>query len=258
MLHLSNPRSYRALAYLYDRFMEEAPYADWVEYAEAEWGSKQNLPLTVVDLACGTGTLSVLLAKAGYQVIGIDLSEEMLAVASEKAREQKLSLVLYQQDMRSFVLAQQVDAIICFCDSLNYLTSSIDVQQTFGRVYEALMPGGKFLFDMHSLQKINHVFANHTFAYSDEDISYIWQCEHEGIDQVAHDLTIFVKEGELYRKFEELHVQKGYAQKEVVKWLGEAGFFDIQVSSEFGKKSAERKSERLFFSCTKPQRNNYC
>lgn len=246
---MSKSTSYTHLALVYDRLMADAPYDEWIKFAQEEWNRCGLQPQKVIDLACGTGTISILLAEAGYQVAGIDLSEEMLCVTQEKAQEKGLKLELYQQDMREFISPALVDSVICFCDSLNYITSSAGVKQTFDRVYHALKPGGVFLFDVHSLYKVREVFGDHTFTLTEDEISYIWECEFDGEDSVIHDLTIFVQEGQLYRRFDEFHVQRAYLMEDIVQWLRQSGFQEIQCYADFELQPPDETSERWFFSC---------
>lgn len=251
MLVLSKSTSYTHLAQVYDRLMEEAPYDEWVQFAKTEWERYGHQPAKIIDLACGTGNISILLAEAGFHVTGIDLSEEMLCISQEKAQEKGLKLDLYQQDMREFISPEPVDSIVCFCDSLNYITSSAGVRQTFDQVYRALKPGGVFLFDVHSLYKIREVFGDHTFTLAEDEISYIWECECDGEDSVVHDLTIFVQEGHLYRRYDELHVQRGYAMEDILEWLKQSGFQEIHHYADFELEPPAETSERWFFSCKK-------
>ncbi len=243
--------SYTHLAQVYDRLMADAPYDQWIHFAQTEWERCGLQPQKVIDLACGTGTICILLTQAGYEVTGMDLSDEMLCVTQDKAQEKGLKLELYQQDMREFTSPVPVDSIVCFCDSLNYITSSAGIRQTFDQVYRALRPGGVFLFDVHSLYKIREVFGDHTFTLTEDEISYIWECECDGEDSVIHDLTIFVQEGHFYRRFDELHVQRGYALEDLSKWLKQSGFQDIHCYADFELLPPGKTSERWFFSCTK-------
>lgn len=243
--------SYQHLAQVYDRLMSEVPYEKWIDYAQRIWAGRQEKPVKVLDMACGTGAISIPLAQLGYEVTGIDLSEEMLAVTYDKARENSLSIHLLHQDMRELELPYEVDAIISFCDSLNYLTEPGDLLQTFRRAYQALKPGGVFLFDVHSIYKIVHIFADQTFNLVEDDICYIWDCTLVGEEKVSHELTIFVKEGQLYKRFEEMHVQQGYSHEDIVDWLAEAGFKLIDCSADFTEEAPTDESERIFYAAEK-------
>jgi len=244
--------SYVQLAQVYDRFMADAPYDLWIQYAKSEWDYYQLTPEKVLDLACGTGNISIRLAKEGYQVTGIDLSDDMLAMTQDKAQQAGLRLSLYQQDMREFISPEPMDSIVCFCDSLNYVTESEGIVQTFEQVYQALKAGGVFLFDVHSLYKIKEVFADQSFNWTGEDLAYLWDCQSEEDDQVSHYLTFFIKEGPLYRRFDESHLQRGYGTEQIKNWLEKIGFVNIKIQADFMNSSPHEKSERLFFSCQKP------
>jgi 2-polyprenyl-3-methyl-5-hydroxy-6-metoxy-1,4-benzoquinol methylase len=166
--------SYEQFAYLYDELMKDAPYDEWVSYVEgilAKYGIEAT---RLLDLACGTGELSVRFAKQGFDVTGIDLSEDMLAVAQAKAEATGAKIPFFQQNMANLEGQGQFDLIGIFCDSLNYLQSEEDVQATFSNVYQHLQSNGIFIFDVHSLYKITDVFINQTFALNDESVSYIW------------------------------------------------------------------------------------
>ncbi|WP_245983420.1 class I SAM-dependent DNA methyltransferase [Ammoniphilus oxalaticus] len=244
--------SYTRLAQVYDRFMADAPYEEWVRFAESEWMQFQLTPKKVMDLACGTGSISVLLAKRGYQVTGIDLSEEMLTIAEEKGRGEGVRLQLYQQDMVELRSPEPMDSIICFCDSLNYITDPQAVFQTFEGVYRSLKPGGVFLFDVHSLYKIKDLFADQSFHWIEDDLVYVWDCQAEEENLVTHFLTFFAREGELYRRFEETHLQRGYSEQQLRTWLEEVGFANIHCHADLTNMPPVPTSERLFFSCQRP------
>jgi 2-polyprenyl-3-methyl-5-hydroxy-6-metoxy-1,4-benzoquinol methylase len=147
--------SYERFAYAYDRLMEGMPYGDWLRFARECWNQYGIQPKYVVDLGCGTGNLAIPLAIEGFAVTGIDLSEDMLSVAQQKAESYsslpvKGSLTWIQQDLREWELAEPVDAVICFCDCLNYLREEDDIMQAFLQTYNGLKPGGVFLFDVHT------------------------------------------------------------------------------------------------------------
>lgn len=253
--------SYRHLAAVYDQLMHDAPYSKWLSWAEAMWRKEGIQPQSVIDLACGTGTLSWMLAETGRHVIGMDLSEEMLAVAVSKRdryMEQGIghNVQWLQQDMRQLQVPRQVDAIVCFCDGLNYLLKEADWQQTFRAVHQALRPGGLFLFDIHSEFKIRNLFRNNMFAWEESGVYCVWQnALDEGTNSVEEQLTLFVKQADgRYVRYDECHTQRTFSVKEVGHWLREAGFTVLSVTSEF-QTSGEIKEtdERLFF-CVRKER----
>ena len=252
--HLSSTTamSYTHLASIYDQLMSDTPYDKWLHWAQNYW-KKHGQPRTIIDLGCGTGSIAIPLAKQGYQVTGIDLSSEMLAIAYEKMHAEQAHVTWLEQDMRAFT-AQPADSVISFCDSMSYLLEEEDVQETIKRAYQHLQPGGAFLFDVHSPYKIMEVFGNHTFTYVEDEVSYIWQCFTDAERQeVAHELTFFVRQANgLYERLEEEHAQRAYQPHLIVSWLTQAGFRDIVVTADFEHAPPHGESERLFFSAKKP------
>ncbi|GAB7386611.1 class I SAM-dependent methyltransferase [Bacillaceae bacterium] len=243
---------YQGFAYVYDRLMQDAPYDRWVDYALRFLPEKRPRETTVVDLACGTGAVAIPLAVRGYRVIGIDLSEDMLAVAGEKARRGGAELVLLQQDMREWTAGAPVDAVLCFCDSLNYLLHEEDVRRTFRRVFAELREGGVFLFDVHSEYKLERVFAGQTFTWVEEDLAYIWDAAYDADARIAtHELTIFVREGGVYRRFDETHRQRAYPLPQLIRWLEEAGFALLSCTKDFTEEPPDERCERIFFAARK-------
>ncbi|QOR65603.1 class I SAM-dependent methyltransferase [Cytobacillus suaedae] len=247
--------SYQQFAYLYDELMKDIDYNQWISFVKeslpGELTSKSKL--RVLDLACGTGELSVRLADEGYEVTGVDLSEEMLAVAGEKAMEKGKQITLFQQNMMELEGHEKFDVILCFCDSLNYLGSSDEVRQTFQCIFNQLVDGGLFLFDVHSIYKMNQIFADQTFVSNADDISYIWNCyQGEFENSVEHDLSFFVKKenGNEYVRYDEVHFQRTFEPADYQKWLEAVGFTLNNISSDF-QRSITDQPERIFFSLKK-------
>ncbi|GER66964.1 methyltransferase [Weizmannia acidilactici] len=246
--------SYEDFAYVYDVLMEDAPYADWLRWIKAQQQQYGITGRRILDLACGTGELSVHLAREGYDVTGVDLSENMLAVASEKALVESLYIVFLQQNMCMLEGLHDFDIVAVFCDSLNYLETESEVKETFRHVYGALRPGGMFLFDVHSIYKIDRLFQNHTFADNGDDVSYIWNSFPGAYPHsVEHELSFFVfdeKTG-LYERFDELHKQRTFPVETYGKWLREAGFEVKSPTADFKAEAPGPESERIFFTCIK-------
>jgi ubiquinone/menaquinone biosynthesis C-methylase UbiE len=250
--------SYEQFAYAYDRLMADMPYPQWVAYAKRKWAQAGLTPRKIVDLACGTGNISVPLALMGYDVIGIDLSEQMLSVAEHKTQHTVLpsggSLSWFQGDLRDWSIGEEVDAVVSFCDSINYLLEESDIKDAFHAVYAALRPGGLFLFDVHMPQQLVTYAATQPFIYNEDDISYIWTCElDEERMEIQHDLSIFVVEegSRLYRKIEETHVQRAYPLQWLKEQLRIAGFTDIDETADFEERSPDVGAQRAFFSVRK-------
>ncbi|WP_028611332.1 class I SAM-dependent DNA methyltransferase [Paenibacillus harenae] len=254
-------RSYGQFAAVYDQLMEDMPYADWLGFARESW-SKYGMPSTVVDLGCGTGSLSIPLARSGFHVYGIDLSSDMLSVARGKwdeapqlvTRPRTGTIRWLQQDMREWELQEPVDAVISFCDCINYLTEESDIEAAFRATCTGLRSGGTFLFDMHPPGQLIRYAKEQPFVLDERDVAYIWTCElEEERCEIEHHLTIFTLNGDDSRfyRFEETHVQRAYDPDWIEAALLRAGFQTVDRYADFELKPANRDSERLFFAAVK-------
>ena len=227
---------YQQFAEVYDEFMQEVPYSQWADYIEKIWKEQGQSPELVLDLACGTGSLSIELAQRGYDMIGVDQSQDMLGQAREKADEAGTPILFLEQDMQEFELYGTVDSIICTCDSLNYLLEAEDVRKVFRLADNYLNPGGLFIFDVNTEYKFRQILGERTIAETYEDAAYIWQnyyYEDEKINE--YQVTFFQKqeEGELYSREEETHYERAYDQAELTGWLEEAGLRVVGVYDAF-------------------------
>ncbi|PJN89315.1 class I SAM-dependent DNA methyltransferase [Bacillus sp. mrc49] len=242
--------TYERFAYVYDELMKDAPYEKWLMILTAKLEQYGIGGRKVLDLACGTGEMTVELAQHGFEVTGVDLSDEMLLVANEKAVKLSLTIPLFQQNMAELEGLGRFDCVTIFCDSLNYLRDEADIAKTFTRVHEHLEDGGLFLFDVHSLYKMEEVFHNHTFAVSDEEVSYIWDCfPGEEPYSVEHELSFFVKDERsgLYDRFDELHYQRTYPVDQYKKWLQQAGFTVTELMADLEEAPPVSETERVLF-----------
>ncbi len=246
--------SYGKFAYVYDELMKDVPYDQWVQFINKQVKNYGIEGKTLLDLACGTGELSILLAEDGYDVTGVDLSSDMLAVAREKANQLGHSLFLVEQDMTELEGFVEFDLIGIFCDSLNYLQTEKEILQTFERVHAHVKQGGLFLFDVHSIFKINTLFKDQTYAYNGEEISYIWQCfEGEPPNSIEHELTFFQLDHrtDQYHRYDELHFQRTFPIKQYEKWLLDIGFEVLAITADFTDQKPAESSERIFFTTRK-------
>ena len=258
--------AYSSFAQVYDLFMDNVPYEEWSEYVIALLKEEKIEDGLVLDLGCGTGKLTRLLATAGYDMIGIDNSEEMLEIAREyeydvaiegeedltedevaEAEERKPILYLLQ-DMREFELYGTVRAVISICDSINYILEEEDLCQVFKLVNNYLDPGGIFIFDMNTRYKYANLLGETTIAENREEGSFIWENyfdEEEDINQ--YDLTLFIREEEdIYRKYEETHYQRVYDLEIVKRLLEEAGMKFVAAYDAFTKEPVKPDSERIY------------
>ncbi|MBS4173605.1 class I SAM-dependent methyltransferase [Bacillus sp. FJAT-49736] len=246
--------AYEEFAYVYDYLMKDVPYDEWLTFLNEKIKHYSAPGNQVLEIACGTGELSIRLAAAGFKVTGVDLSEDMLTVASKKSFERNSNIAFYQQDMSKLEELGKFDIVTIFCDSLNYLKTPEEVKETFQRVYSHLKDGGLFLFDVHSIFKMVHIFANQTFADNDDVISYIWNCfeGHEPFS-IEHDLSFFLfdETSERYDRFDEMHVQRTFPEKDYCEWLVNAGFQILEINADFLHEKPKESSERIFFTCKK-------
>ncbi|MFS1513573.1 class I SAM-dependent DNA methyltransferase [Chengkuizengella sp. SCS-71B] len=251
--------SYEGFANYYDVLMEDMPYSQWIEFAESCW-NKHGKPKTVVDLGCGTGNISIPLAKKGYQVYGIDLSSDMLTVATQKEinymstiKQNGGSITWLEQDMKDLELPSSVDCIISFCDCYNYITDESHIIQSFQKVYEHLEHKGLFIFDMLTESQFQFYAEEQPFTYNEENLSYIWTCDYDTRHQeIEHDLTIFAQQSSSnYLKINEIHTQRAYSLEWIKSQLSHAGFINISSYGDFEFESPNDATNRVFFVANK-------
>ena len=252
---------YGSFAQVYDRLMRDVPYGDWADridrwirsYGISRPGQASGDALSqernlVVDLGCGTGVLTALLADRGYDMTGVDLSPDMLAVAQKRNGDRNPEIPYLCQDMRRLDLYCTAGTFLCVCDSINYLLTDRDVIRTFSRVRNFLYPGGIFVFDFNTVHKYRDVIGTRTITENDEEVSFFWEnrfrtrsCRNEAA------ITFFVRESDgRYRRFEETHVQRGFSMREMRGLLRSAGMEVIAAFDERTEKDPHARSERIF------------
>ena len=213
---------YGNFAGLYDPLMKDVDYDRWAEYIAS------FLPegsLRIADCACGTGEITLRLAKRGHILTGVDISEDMLRVASEKARKAALKIPFICQNMTKLALHRPQDAIVCACDGVNYLDSLEDAENFFAAANAALKPNGLLLFDVSSKYKLEKVLDCNTFAEDDGERAYIWKnCYDPESRLVSMELSFYEKQGDMYRRFEEKHIQRAHEKEELIAAMERAGF----------------------------------
>ncbi|WP_298830310.1 class I SAM-dependent methyltransferase [uncultured Planococcus sp.] len=238
---------YGKFAAVYDGLMEDIPYEKYVEWVVSHAPSGKLL-----DVACGTGTLSQLFAEMGYDVTASDLSEDMLTVANQRFQNANQSIPVLQLSMDNLEGLGGFDIVTIAIDSLNYLQTEQQVQQTFKEIYASLNPGGHFFFDVHSIFKVDAVYMDSPFVYDAEEIAYIWHTEPgEAEHSVVHDMTFFVRQDGLFERFEETHEQRTFSVDVYTKWLEAAGFTVESVTADFSDQAPDEESERIFFRAKK-------
>lgn len=243
--------AYESFAQVYDKFMEDTPYDQWTEYLKEIFKKHELINNTniVADLGCGTGNMTERLAENGFDMIGIDLSEEMLAMAKEKAIEKKLDILYLNQDMREFELYGTVDAIVSMCDSINYVTEAEDLLEVFKLVNNYLEPEGLFVFDLNTIYKFDKILGCNSFCETTDNSAYTWENYYDSEERINEFYTNFFIESEkgLYERHEEFHYEKGYEIDEVIDLIKEAGMEFEAVYDELTFHQPTERSQRIFF-----------
>lgn len=243
---------YERFATVYDQLMQDVPYDEYVSWIVSQ--APVNSFPKLLDIGCGTGTLSIKFHELGYQVSGIDLSEEMLAVANKRLHSEGISIPLFAMSMDELEGFFDVDIVTIPIDSINYLKEEQQVVKTFQRIYTSLKEGGQLLFDVHSLYKMDEIFIQSPFTYDDGDITYIWYTEQGEYDHsVYHDMTFFIYDHEthLYDRFDEQHFQRTFSVEIYEKWLKEVGFKEVIVTADWTNTAPTKTSERIFIQAIK-------
>lgn len=244
--------AYESLAASYDALTYDIPYERILTFWQKLCARQKADVRTVLDLACGTGSLSVLLAKRGYRVLGVDLSEDMLAEADQKAAAMEGNRPFFVcQPMQRLRLPETVDAVICCLDSINYLRKPTDCQKTFRRVYDALTHGGVFVFDINTPQKLR-ALDGQVFLDETDDTYCVWRAQFAEKKRLCfYGMDIFQREGEHWlRSFEE-HVEYAYEPEELTAWLYDAGFTDVRQYGDLRMHAPEPDEQRIYFSAKK-------
>lgn len=241
--------AYTSFASVYDTFMDNIPYEEWAEYLVALLKEHQAEEGLVLDLGCGTGSMTELLAQAGYDMIGIDNAEEMLEIAIEKREKSGHDILYLLQDMREFELYGTVRAIVSICDSVNYITEEDELVEVFRLVNNYLDPKGMFIFDFNTTYKYKEVLGDRVIAEDREECSFIWNnyyYEEEKINE--YELSLFIREedSDLYRKFQETHFQRAYDLKTIKELIEESGLEYITAYDAFTRNAPTETSERIY------------
>lgn len=256
-----NKNAYQDFAYVYDELMDETPYEQWcetlVDLIERYGLSKPNRDSQdtleaernlVVDLGCGTGTLTHLMYQKGYDMIGVDNSEAMLNIAMEKRNETGDEILYLLQDMRELELYSTVGTVVSVCDSLNYILEEEELLDTFRLINNYLYPDGLFIFDFNTLYKYKQVIGDTVIAENRDDCSFIWEnYYHEEEEINEYDVTIFVQEKEdMFRKFTETHFQRGYTVEQMTTLLEKAGLELVVTSDADTQQGVTAESQRVY------------
>ena len=242
--------AYTSFAEVYDTFMDNVPYQEWADYLEErlkEYGIEDGL---VMELGCGTGSMTQILSEKGYDMIGIDNSEDMLELAQEKKEKTGRDILYLLQDMREFELYGTVRAVVSVCDCVNYVTEEEDLAEVFRLVNNYLDPDGVFLFDFNTKYKYQEILGDQVIAEDREACSFIWDnfyYEEERINE--YDLTLFIQEDaseDLYRRYQETHYQRGYTLEEMKELVERSGLVFEAAYDAVTHEEPTEKSERIY------------
>lgn len=240
---------YESFARVYDELMDEVPYEEWADFIRQKLGEYAIREGLMLELGCGTGKMMELMGDAGFDMIGVDSSVEMLQIAQEKSQEGNKDFLYLWQDMREFELYGTVRAVISICDSINYITNPEELTQVFRLVNNYLDPGGFFIFDLNTVYKYRELLGDTTIAENREEGSFIWENSYFEEDQInEYDLTLFIRQEDgRFRKYEETHYQRAYELETVKNLLEKSGLKLEAVYDAFTFEEPAAKSERVYF-----------
>lgn len=241
---------YHSFAYIYDRLMYDIDYSKWADYIENIFKVYNCKPSLLLDLGCGTGNFCIEMAKRGYDMIGVDISVDMLNCAKQKSEEHGLNILYLNQDMTDFELYGTVDAIVCLMDSINYVLYKKDIKRMLKLVKNYLNPGGLFIFDVNTPYKFEEVFGNNVFYDISDEITYIWQNYYNRRTKICEfELTFFVRDNEGYKKYDEVHYERCYDNNEIKGLIESSKLKLLNVYDELKLCPPPKKSQRNFYVC---------
>ena len=243
--------AYEALAASYDRLTNDVDYGATVAFYREILAQGGLRPRTAVDLACGTGTVSILLAQQGLRVIGVDMSEEMLTVAQQKAGDMDNPPRFVCQHLQKLVLPRGVDLAVCALDSLDYITDPNDCAEAIRRVYRALNPGGILIFDVNTPEKLR-AMDGQVFLDEDEDVYCVWRGEFDERTNIcSYGMDLFQRQGRLWRRSFEEHREYAYSAEQLTGYLKGAGFTNIRVYGDRRLEPPRPGEQRIYFKARK-------
>lgn len=246
--------AYEALAASYDRLTNDVDYEAIVDFYYEILEREGIKPRTAADLACGTGSVTALLAKRGLRVVGVDMSEEMLTVASQKAEAIQPTPRFICQPLQELYLPRGVDIAVCALDSLDYITNPADCAEAIRRVYKALNPGGIFLFDVNTPEKLR-AMDGQVFLDEDDDVYCVWRGEFDEESNIcSYGMDLFQRRGGLWERSFEEHREYAYTREQLMGYLKAAGFTHIAVYGDRKLDAPGEREQRIYFKARKGKR----
>ena len=246
--------AYKELAVSYDRLTNDVDYAAVVDFYQKILDREGVKPRTCVDLACGTGSVSVLLAEKGLDVIGVDMSEDMLTVAFDKASNMENPPRFVCQKLQELRLPKGVDLAVCALDSLDYVTDPADCQEAIRRVYKALNPGGVFILDVNTPEKLR-AMDGQVWLDEDDDVFCVWRGEFDEETNIcSYGMDLFQRQGDVWHRSFEEHREYAYSREQLTVYLKNAGFTHIEVYADRIFEAPREGEQRIYFKARKGKR----
>ena len=246
--------AYHALADSYDRLTNDVDYGQTLDFYQQILDREGVKPRTAVDLACGTGSVALLLAQKGLNVTAVDLSEEMLCVAAQKAQGMENPPVWVCQNLRELSLPRGVDLAVCALDGLDYILDPADCERAIARVYRSLNPGGIFIFDVNTPEKLR-AMDGQVFLDEDEDVYCVWRGSFDEEENIcSYGMDLFQRRGDHWQRSFEEHQEYAYSREQLEGFLKAAGFTHIRVYADRSFHSPEPGEQRIYFSARKGKR----
>ncbi len=243
--------AYHDLAASYDRLTNDVDYAAVVDFCFQILDREGISPRTAVDLACGTGSVAKLLAQRELKVIGVDMSEEMLTAAVEKTGDMENPPLFICQELQQLCLARGVDLAVCALDSLDYITDPMDCKEAIRRVYKAMNPGGVFIFDVNTPEKLR-AMDGQVFLDEDDDVYCVWRGEFDKETNICtYSMDLFQRSGEVWHRAFEEHQEYAYSQDQLMQYLKDAGFTRIEVYADRIFEAPREGEQRIYFKARK-------
>ena len=240
--------AYGHLSKMYDFLMDDVDYSQWVDYLDAFIKKHYSSAEHILELACGTGNITLGLAEKGYRVDAVDISDEMLTVAQGKLKNHMGKVRFIHSDMLDLDLNKKYDVVVCLCDGLNYIVELDEIKALFNTLGDLLNDSGLFIFDISSEYKLSTILGDTTYAENFDDFSYIWENYYDPETRVLEfDFTIFQKENNTYSKHHEYHTQRAHQECELIKLLKENGFDKVLTYHEITEEKVKNNSERIHF-----------
>ncbi len=243
--------AYKALAASYDRLTNDVDYKAVVDFYWTLLEKEGVHPRTAVDLACGTGSVTEELCKRGLKTIGVDLSEDMLTQAQMKTAGLKNAPMFICQPLQELRLSRAVDLAVCALDSLDYITDPKDCRQAIFRIFKALNPGGTFIFDVNTPEKLR-AMDGQVFLDEDDDVYCVWRGEFDNETNIcSYGMDLFQRRGKLWARSFEEHREYAYSAEELTRWLREAGFTHIAVYGDRKLEAPAEGEQRIYIKARK-------